>query len=69
MIKVREWHNAKCLKCGNVEKEMIAVGPMVFCTKCTVQEFSIGIAQQQPEVDPKCQSYQKWLKSYSGQNF
>jgi hypothetical protein len=33
-------HNAACIKCDALHKEMIRVGAVIFCEKCIAEEFS-----------------------------
>jgi len=39
MAQVKSYRNASCLKCKKTEKVMVAVGPMIFCPKCSDEEF------------------------------
>ena len=39
MAKVKDYHNAKRLKCGKIQERMYSVGPMIFCLACFNHEF------------------------------
>jgi peroxiredoxin len=58
------------------EKVMVAVGPMIFCPKCSDEEFKdvitaeMGTFTKQPLcywVDPQNLKYTTWLKKYQGE--
>jgi hypothetical protein len=76
MAQVKSYRNASCLKCDKVEKEMVSIGPMIFCKKCSDEEFKdvitaeMGTFIKQPLcywVDPQNPKYSKWLKEYQGE--
>ena len=54
------WHtNADCLKCGALEKKMVRVGGLIFCHKCTKEEFvTIDPPRDEREV------YKRWIQEY-----
>jgi hypothetical protein len=76
MAQVKSYRNASCLKCKKVEKEMVAIGPMIFCPKCFDEEFkdvmtdSLGGKFSSPAlcywVDSQSK-YFDWLKKYQGE--
>jgi hypothetical protein len=77
MAQVKAYANASCLKCGAVEKEMVSIGPMIFCPACSDQEFGkitkaeMGQFLKEPLcywVDPHSSTYSKWLNKYSQEN-
>lgn len=49
-------HNASCVKCDVLEKEMIRVGAVIFCEKCVVEEFT-----SEDPVRMEREKYLKWL--------
>jgi len=65
MAKVKDYHNAKCLKCGKIQERMYSVGPMIFCPTCFNHEFFEDLDQANYVVPSDSTSYQKWLKKYS----
>lgn len=54
--EIREFTNAKCVKCNCVKEHMKRIGCFIMCNKCVKQEFIEG-------VDKK--TYSKWLKVYN----
>lgn len=68
MADVRVVPNAVCLRCESVEKEMVRVGPMFFCSMCFKVEFlntmSITVINNKQSVSEESLIYQKWLKIY-----
>jgi len=65
MAQVKSYRNASCLKCKKAKKEMVAVGPMIFCPKCSDEEFKDVITADW--VDPQNLKYTTWLKKYQGE--
>ena len=33
-------HNAVCIKCNALKKEMVRVGAVIFCDNCVAEEFT-----------------------------
>ncbi len=66
MIKVANIYNSQCLKCDNLEKEMVKIGPITFCHKCFKEEFvDSGVYNTKTgEITTNSQEYQDWLESY-----
>jgi len=58
----RHWYhtfeNAECVKCSEVDKIMVTVGAMKFCTKCFENEFDSKAEVRNED------KYQKWYKVY-----
>jgi hypothetical protein len=49
-------HNAECIVCGTLEREMVRVGAIIFCTKCCQEIFS----SENPVRDER-DTYLIWL--------
>ncbi len=49
-------HNASCIKCDALHKEMIRVGAIIFCEKCIKEEF-----KSDDPVRLERAKYLKWL--------
>jgi hypothetical protein len=49
-------HNASCIKCDALHKEMIRVGAIIFCEKCIKEEF-----KSDDPVRLEREKYLKWL--------
>ena len=66
MAKARIICNSRCLKCDSIEKEMVKVGPMVFCNDCFIAEFinSEVYDTTSEEVPNNCEEYKDWLACY-----
>jgi hypothetical protein len=64
MSAIRTYHNASCLKCEKVRKEMIMVGPMIFCSPCFEEEFKNEIVLADFSVNSTNPRYKEWLKKY-----
>ncbi len=66
MAKVASIYNSQCLKCDILKKEMIKVGPMVFCPKCFEDEFvqNGSYNTKTGEINTKNKDYQAWLEVY-----
>lgn len=56
-MSIHGWNNASCVKCDKVEKYMVRVGAIVFCTKCCKEEFGT-----EDPVRLEKDVYRKWLK-------
>lgn len=67
MIKVANIYNSKCLCCSDLEKEMVKVGPMVFCPECFKLEFiDKGVYNTKTsEIATNSQEYKGWLEAYN----
>jgi hypothetical protein len=50
-------HNADCVKCRKLEKEMIRVGAVIFCSECVDEEFST-----KDPVTEERERYLHWLR-------
>ena len=50
-------HNAECVKCEVIQKEMIWVGAVIFCQKCVGEEFS-----SDDPVTKERERYLHWLR-------
>lgn len=50
-------HNAECIKCEALEKEMIRVGAVIFCRKCVSEEFN-----SDDPVRQERERYLHWLR-------
>lgn len=66
MTKVGIHYNSICLCCGKMDKEMVKIGPMVFCTTDFKSEFVLtGIYNEDSgEVDNNSKIYKKWIELY-----
>jgi hypothetical protein len=64
MANIREYHNASCLSCDRVRKNMVIVGPMVFCSPCFEKEFKNEITLANFSVASTNPKYKAWLKKY-----
>ena len=49
-------HNAECIVCDTLEREMVRVGAVIFCNKCVQEQFS----SENPVRDER-ETYLKWL--------
>jgi hypothetical protein len=49
-------HNADCIVCSTLEREMVRVGAIIFCNKCVQEQFS----SENPVRDER-ETYLKWL--------
>jgi hypothetical protein len=62
MILISQWSNAECLKCHDVNKNMVKVGAFQMCVQCYVAEF-----KNPDPIDPNSErgkKYYEWLKAY-----
>jgi len=50
-------HNAECVKCGTIEKEMVRIGAVIFCNGCVGDEFS-----SDDPVQEERERYLHWLR-------
>lgn len=68
MARITNYHNASCLCCGTTNKDMISVGPMVFCNRCYRYEFTkkeiVVSGDFACTIDSKCKEYVYWLNKY-----
>jgi len=70
MAQARTILNNVCVKCDAVHAQMVKVGCLPFCNQCYDDEFvKTGLAVEDedrvwPEVDPKSETYLKYLKRY-----
>ena len=62
MPKIRIYENAKCLVCKVVNRKMVLIGPMCFCTACANLEFGVSILHH--EIPSTNVRYKKWIKFY-----
>jgi len=53
------YHNADCVKCKVLEKDMVRVGVFVMCPKC----FDLTFHSDNPVVEER-EEYLKWLDVY-----
>ena len=51
------YHNIDCLKCNALELEMVKIGTLVMCNKCTEEEFKTD-----DPVQKEYGKYKKWLE-------
>lgn len=56
------YHNATCLKCGAIAKEMIRIGCIVMCNKCCTEEFKHPFPIESGTKDYEV--YRKWVDKY-----
>lgn len=49
-------HNADCVKCNAMHKEMVRVGAVIFCDKCVAEEF-----KSENPVTEERERYLLWL--------
>ena len=49
--------NSCCVKCGVIKKNMLRIGAIIFCFKCTKEEF-----KTLKPVTTERKKYLKWLK-------
>jgi hypothetical protein len=64
MANIRAYHNASCLSCNKIRREMIMVGPMIFCSPCFEKEFKNEITLATFSVASTNPKYRTWLKKY-----
>lgn len=59
-------YNSQCLKCDTINKEMVKVGPMIFCNNCFTVEFvdTKVYKVRKKEVPTKSKRYKDWLYAY-----
>jgi len=57
--KIRPFYNAKCLRCGKIEEEMVKIGALVFCNECSDYLFSTDDPVRQERDE-----YLKWLQKH-----
>lgn len=55
----RMYHNADCIKCSKLEKEMVIVGALIFCRECFISTFST-----EDPIKNEYDIYLKYLEKY-----